>query len=201
MDLRNDQLKKKYFANFKVSQYRNPRFPNTIVISFIASVGAGKSYLANALGKELSIPIFSNDGIRRFLNEQGVDGDNPLPDLVIDIARARRDLLLENGISYILDADLTLTHKQDDRWTSERDAKLMLVRMNCPPELALIQIRQRADHGHSESKADEDRYLLREEERSKIPIRSDEIFFDFDVASSFESELSRLVAKLLELQG
>jgi len=200
MDTHSELLKEKYFANFDVSRYRNESFPNPIVIGFVASVGAGKSYLANALSKKLNVPIFTNDGIRRFLNDQGVKGSNPLPDLVIDLARARSDKLLENGISYILDADLTLTHKLDEQRMSERGAKLLLIRLNCPPELALSRIRQRADLGQSESKGNEDDYNRREKERSKVHVNEGDIFFEFNCADPFDGEVSRLVPMLMRLE-
>lgn len=192
----NDQLKKLYFEEFKPDRLSAPPLARTLVIGFIASIGAGKSFLAENLREKLNIPVFDNDGIRRWLNHKGVDGANPLPELVIDIARSRRDLLLASHISYILDAGLTLTYRQDARQARERGATLLLVRLKCPPEVGMERIKERERSGQSVSQATIERFMQREKERAKARVDEKDIFFDFDSVGPFNRQLDHLIDKI-----
>jgi dephospho-CoA kinase len=188
-------LKQEFLEKIDFKKLSANKLQETIVIGFIASIGSGKSTISKALSKRLKIPIFDNDGIRRFLNKRGHPGESPLPQLVLDIARTRAKMILNKGISYILDADLTLTYPEDTHWLASMGAKLLLIKINCPKKIVLQRLSRR-QKDTAASLANKQRYLKREKLRKKVQIEPDYLFFTIDNTKDLTPQINRLISKI-----
>jgi dephospho-CoA kinase len=190
-----NDLKQEFLEHLDLDTLAKHKLPRTIVIGFIASIGSGKTTISQLLSTKLHIPILDNDGVRRFLNAKGISGESPLPDLVIDIARTRMRLVLERGISYILDADLTLTYLEDIQRIASMGAKLILIKIVCPETLTLHRIDARQKNANM-LVADKQRYFARQKLRAGIEIDPKHIFFTIDNSNDLNAQIDALVSKI-----
>ena len=138
------------------------------VIGLMGLVGSGKSTVAAEISKRFSIPVGSNDDIRRFLNEQGYGGDAPVQQTLQYIAEAASDYLYEHGVSHIIDADLFKFAAGAKERAERNGFRFVLIEIVCPDEVILERIALRSRNSDKGISSDDaSRADLKEFERRK----------------------------------
>jgi len=127
--------------------------PVFIVVSGLP--GTGKSYFCNKLAERLSFIILESDALRRVLF-------SPPRYSLAESSRLFRAIhrliesLLKKGISLILDAT-NLSERYRERLYSiadRSDVKLILVRVEAPPEVVQARLKARQENPKNKSDAD-----------------------------------------------
>ena len=117
--------------------------------------GTGKSYLCNQLAKRLPLVILESDALRKTL----FSSPNYSPQESSHLFRAVRLLierLLKKGISPILDATNLSERYREYLYSiaDHLDIRLILVRVEAPPQIVRVRLKIRQENSEGKSDAD-----------------------------------------------
>jgi len=124
--------------------------PALIVVSGLP--GSGKSYFSRRLAERLDFPIVESDAMRRILSKEP-DYSWAESERLFRACHALIGDLLHKGISLIFDATNLIERNREQlyRIADSADAKLIIVRLEAPPEL----VRQRLERRQMEPDPDD----------------------------------------------
>ena len=129
--------------------------PALIVVSGLP--GSGKSYFSRRLSERMPLPVVESDAMRQILSAKP-DYSQAESERLFTACHALMDELLRKGISVIFDAtNLIENHREQLYRIADRaGAKLILVRVNAPPEVIQqrMERRQARLDPHDRSEAD-----------------------------------------------
>ncbi len=182
------KLNKKYLQQIK-KEARSRRSKKLFVIGFIGVTGVGKSYVAKLISNKLNLYIASNDKIRRFLNDEGIEGVNPQQNLLQEIAESSSKYLFENQISHIIDADLLKFYKVAKKNANKYGAKFFLIRLYCPERIILDRLKKRKKDDDNFSHAGEEIYFVRKQLHKDTNISKEDIFFEINTEKDVEKQV------------
>ncbi len=117
---------------------------NPVFIMVCGLPGSGKSYFCRKLAEQLSFPIIESDALRRVLFPSP-DYTPEESDRLFQACHLLIEELLKRGIPIILDAtNLVERHREHLYHIADRvGAKLIIVRVEAPPELACQRLQDR----------------------------------------------------------
>lgn len=192
----NEALSREYITRLGVSSVKNG-IRKPYIIAMTGLPGSGKSTFAQALHDATGIYISRNDDVRRFLNEKGYDGAAPIQETVEFINTRVRDMLYENKISHIIDADVIKFHEMFRSNAKKHDFASYLIKVECDAEELEQRINDResglqAGAGNSHMSM-AGREILRE--RREVHETVAEPHYDF-VYNSSNDDLDNAIGKL-----
>jgi len=119
--------------------------PALIVVSGLP--GSGKSYFSRRLAERLPLPIIESDAMRQILSPKPSYSPGE-SERLFRACHALMDELLRKGISVIFDATNLIENHREQlyRIADSAEAKLIIVRLEAPPEL----VRQRLERRQTE---------------------------------------------------
>jgi len=129
--------------------------PAFIVVSGLP--GTGKSYFCSKLAERLPFIILESDALRKALFPSPIYSA-PESSRLFQAIHHLIEGLLKRGIPLILDAT-NLSERYRERLYNIADrlnAKLILVRVEAPPEVVYQRLKDRAEENNSESNSDAD---------------------------------------------
>jgi len=129
--------------------------PAFIVVSGLP--GTGKSYFCRKLAERLPFVILESDTLRKFLFPAPTYNP-PESSRLFQAVHRLIEGLLKKGIPLILDAtNLSERYREHLYHIADHlDAKLILVRVEAPPEVVYQRLKDRAEENNSESNSDAD---------------------------------------------
>ena len=145
----------------------NPAF---VVVSGLP--GTGKSYFCRKLAERLPFPILESDNLRKVLC--------PAPDYspeessrLFEACHRLIEELLRKGIPLIFDATNLVEHHREYlyRIADAAGAKLVLVRVEAPPDVVRRRLHERAATSHRQDKSDADWRVYQKMRESVQPMR------------------------------
>jgi len=161
--------------------------PALIVVSGLP--GSGKSYFSRRLAERLPLPIIESDAMRQILAPK----PSYSPSESERLFRACHMLigdLLRKGISVIFDAtNLIENHREQLYRIAERaDAKLVLVRVEAPPEVVQQRLERRRNGDDPNDKSDADWQVYKKMTATAERIRRNHFAVDTskDIAPAIE---------------
>ncbi len=160
-----EQLLKKFLLETDIPR---PSTKHLFAIGLIGLNGSGKSTICQALGERLNIYTASNDRIRRFLNQQGFEGDAPIQETLQYLAESVGKYLYENKISHIIDADLIKFHESARQNAESYGARLYFIDVQCPDEVIRDRIKKRSQSTQKDAQASLSRADIEEYEKRKL---------------------------------
>ena len=127
--------------------------PALVVVSGLP--GTGKSYFCDKLARRLPLVILESDALRKVLFLPPSYSSKESSQLFQAVHRLI-ERLLKKGISLILDGtNLSERHREYLYSIADRlDARLVLVRVEAPPEVVLGRLKSRLKDSRSKSDAD-----------------------------------------------
>lgn len=127
--------------------------PVFIVVSGLP--GTGKSYFCRQLAQRLPLIILESDALRKALFPLPTYS-SPESSRLFRVCHLLIDRLLKRGISLILDAtNLSQGHRERLYAIADRlDVKLVLVRVEAPPEVVYDRLKARQEDSEGKSDAD-----------------------------------------------
>ncbi|EKE10968.1 MAG: hypothetical protein ACD_15C00165G0005 [uncultured bacterium] len=168
-------------------------------IGFIGLIGSGKSCVAQKISQKLGLYVASGDGIRRFLDKNGITGERIVTRLMKRIGENFFHYLCQNNVSSIIDVDM-IKHYDFFKDESEKfGAKLFVVKIDCPEEIILERIEKRSKDnelgkGANLSRAGKKEYFKRKKlhETASLP----KIFFNINTEKDVDEQIDGLILKL-----
>ena len=129
--------------------------PVLIIVSGLP--GSGKSYFSRRLAERLPLPIIESDAMRQILSQKPNYSQTESERLFRACHMIIGDLL-HKGISVIFDAtNLIESHREQlYRIADSADAKLIIVRLEAPPELVRQRLERRQTEPDQNDKSDAD---------------------------------------------
>jgi len=129
--------------------------PALIVVSGLP--GSGKSYFSRRLAERLPLPIIESDAMRQILSEKPTYSPGE-SERLFRACHALIGDLLRKGISVIFDATNLIEHHREQlyRIADRAGAKLVLVRVEAPPELVHQRLERRQTEPDPNDKSDAD---------------------------------------------
>jgi predicted kinase len=190
------QLIGEYIKTIKAKPYNTKKL---FAIGFIGLNGVGKSFLAKKIAEKTGLYIASNDNIRRFLNQEGIEGASPNQNLLQKIAETSGDYVYKNKISHVIDADLVKFQEKAGKIAEQNNAKLFLIRLVCPEKIIIERLSRRQqeishDPDSNNSRVDMEEYFKRKKIHEAMS--TEKIFFEIDTSSDFDQQLETLIKKL-----
>lgn len=191
------KITQEYLQSMKVDAQQTKKL---FVIGLIGLTGVGKSYVADIIASKLNLYVANSDKIRRFLNNKGIEGDNPRPDLVKEMGEASSKFLLGKGVSHIIDADLVNFYKATKKTNEDNGAKFFLMKIFCSEDINLERIRQRNkdNNDNNFARADEAEYYVRKSMHDKVDVAQEDIFFEMNTAEDVEKQVDKLIKMLIK---
>jgi len=127
--------------------------PTFIIISGLP--GTGKSYFCNRLAERLPFLILESDALRKVLSPAPSYSSQESSRLFRAV-HLLIERLLKKGVSLILDATNLSERYREHLYsiTDRLDIKLILVRVEAPPEVVYERLRARRENTESKSDAD-----------------------------------------------
>ena len=124
--------------------------PALIVVSGLP--GSGKSYFSRRLSERMPLPVVESDAMRQILSNKP-NYSQAESERLFTACHALMDELLRKGISVIFDATNLIERNREElyRIAERTSAKLILVRVEAPPEL----VRQRLERRRTEPDPDD----------------------------------------------
>ena len=128
---------------------------NPVLVAVSGLPGTGKSYFSAKLAEKLPFVILESDTLRKVLFSPPAYTARESAYLFQAI-HSLIERLLKKGISLILDAtNLSEAHREElDHIAEKLDAKLVIVRVEAPPEIVQARLRARVGNRYSQSDAD-----------------------------------------------
>lgn len=169
-------------------------------IGMVALNGTGKSYFANTLADCLNLYVASNDRIRRWLNEQGFEGESPQQELMQKIAEASSIYLYKQHVSHIIDADLIKFHNVARQNAIANKAEFFLLHLTAPEDIVLERLAKRekdiaSGQSDSLSRVGADEYFRRKELHNETGI-PDGLLLTINTNNDIVEEVERTVGLL-----
>jgi hypothetical protein len=168
--------------------------PALIVVSGLP--GSGKSYFSRRLSERLPLPIIESDAMRRILATR----PDYSPGESERLFRACHSLigdLLRKGISVIFDATNLIEYHREQlyRIADSSRAKLILVRMEAPPELVQQRMERRRNGDDPDDKSDADWHVYRKMTATAEKIRRNHFVVDTsrDIAPAIEKIVREVI--------
>ncbi|MFA5374780.1 MAG: ATP-binding protein [Dehalococcoidia bacterium] len=129
--------------------------PALIVVSGLP--GSGKSYFSRRLAERLPLPIIESDAMRQILSPKPSYSPGE-SERLFRACHALIDDLLRKGISLIFDATNLIERHREQlyRIADSADAKLIIVRLEAPPELVRQRLERRQTEPDQNDKSDAD---------------------------------------------
>jgi predicted kinase len=129
--------------------------PALIVVSGLP--GSGKSYFSRQLAERLPLPIIESDAMRQILSAKP-DYSPSESERLFRACHALIGDLLRKGISLIFDATNLIERHREQlyRIADSADAKLIIVRLEAPPELVRQRLERRQTEPDQNDKSDAD---------------------------------------------
>ena len=129
--------------------------PALIVVSGLP--GSGKSYFSRRLAERLPLPIIESDAMRQILSAKP-DYSPGESERLFHACHALIGNLLRKGISLIFDATNLIERHREQlyRIADSADAKLIIVRLEAPPELVRQRLERRQTEPDQNDKSDAD---------------------------------------------
>lgn len=183
-------LRDKFLASLPTQKNDNKPF---ITIYMLGLPGVGKSRISKIIAEKLGIYVFTIDKVRRLLNDNGYRGNNPDQDLVEYISNSASHYMLNNGISYIMDADAIRFIYTLKRASKKAGSKFILIRVVCSEKEALnrIRLREKSKNSENYSKANEKTYFIRKKLHEHMPRK---IFYTFDSEADIEPQIDEFIS-------
>lgn len=152
-------------------------FPALIVVSGLP--GSGKSYFSRRLAERIALPIIESDAMRQILSPKPTYSASESERLF----RACHVLigdLLRGGVSIIFDATNLIEYHREQlyRIADNAGAKLILVRMEAPPELVKQRMESRRNGDDPDDKSDADWQVYRKMTATAQEIRRNHFVVD-----------------------
>jgi predicted kinase len=191
-----EELATQYLAQLKIhsSEIKN------LVIGLIGLPGTGKSTVAAKIAEQTGILVVSNDNIRRFLNTHGHPGSRPDREVLEYIAVERTKFLFEKGISHIIDADLTSHVEKARNNATGFGFKLVLIKVECPEDIALARIEKRLGEGTDESQASIKTYHKRVEFQEEHATEHYDLLATINTAEELLKQVESVSQKLRNIE-
>lgn len=169
-------------------------------IGLVGLTGSGKSTVAAAIGRKIGLYIGSNDSIRRFLNEEGFEGESPNQELLQKIAERASVYLYQNKISHIIDADLIKFHQTARKNAEKNGADFLLISVILSEEIILARLQKRNEEikknpNSNLSRVGSKEYFRRKELHEELGLPQD-IYFTFDNSQELNPQLDIFIEKL-----
>jgi len=101
------------------------------LLGLVGLPGSGKSYVSSKLAYKLNIPSVSNDQIRRVMESYLIESEVLSQKKLQIIADKRTDILLENQVSHIIDADLFMFIESATNRINKYSGNLILIKSKC----------------------------------------------------------------------
>jgi len=127
--------------------------PVLIIVSGLP--GSGKSYFSRRLAERLPLPIIESDAMRQILSQKPNYSQTESERLFRACHMLIGDLL-RKGISIIFDATNLIERNREQlyRIADSADAKLIIVRLEAPPELVRQRLERRQTEPDQNDKSD-----------------------------------------------
>jgi predicted kinase len=129
--------------------------PVLIIVSGLP--GSGKSYFSRRLAERMPLPIIESDAMRQILSAKP-DYSQTESGRLFRACHALMDELLRKGISVIFDAtNLIENHREQLYRIADRaGAKLILIRVEAPPQVVQQRLERRQAGADPDDKSDAD---------------------------------------------
>jgi len=167
--------------------------PAFIVVSGLP--GTGKSYFCSKLAERLPFIILESDALRKTLFPSPIYSA-PESSRLFQVIHHLIEGLLKRGIPLILDAT-NLSERYRERLYNIADrlnAKLILVRVEAPPEVVYQRLKDRAKENNSESNSDADWAVFQKMKPTVQKIRRNH--FAVDTSRDITPVLSKIVREV-----
>jgi len=173
--------------------------PDLIIISGLP--GTGKSYFSKRLAERVPCLILESDALRKTLFSPPSYSPRESAQLFRAIHRLLRELL-KKGISVILDATNLSERFREQLYTiaDQLDVRLILVRVEAPPELVYRRLESRANDSannsanNSEDNSDADWAVYRQMQPTVDKIRRNH--YVVDTSRDINSVLDKIVSEV-----
>ena len=133
--------------------------PSVVPVLIIVSglPGSGKSYFSRRLAERLPLPIIESDAMRQILSQKPTYSPGESERLFRACHMLIGDLL-RRGISVIFDATNLIERNREElyRIADSAEAKLIIVRLEAPPELVRQRMARRQTGIDSDDKSEAD---------------------------------------------
>lgn len=151
--------------------------PSLIVVSGLP--GSGKSYFSRRLAERLPLPIIESDAMRQILAPKPTYSAGE-SERLFRACHALIGDLLRRGISVIFDATNLIEYHREHlyRIADNAGAKLILVRMQAPPELVQQRLERRRNGDDPDDKSDADWQVYRKMTATAEKIRRNHFVVD-----------------------
>ncbi|MFA5054895.1 MAG: ATP-binding protein [Dehalococcoidia bacterium] len=161
--------------------------PALIVVSGLP--GSGKSYFSRRLAERLPLPIIESDAMRQVLAPKPTYSAAESERLFSACHTLIGDLL-RKGVSLIFDATNLIEYHREQlyRIADKAYAKLILVRMEAPPELVQQRMERRRNGDDPNDKSDADWHVYKKMTATAERIRRNHLAVDSsrDIAPAIE---------------
>ncbi len=166
-----------------------------VLIAVSGLPGSGKSFFCRQLSERLSLPILESDVMRRRLYPTPVH-DRPESERLFRACHLLIQDFLEKGVSIIFDAtNLVERHREQlYRIADDTGAKLILVRVEAPPELVHKRLRRRKAGADAEDNSEADWDVYRRMSQSSQRIRRNH--FAVDTSRDITPVLDKIVREV-----
>lgn len=190
------QLIADYIKTIKAKPYNTKKL---FAIGFIGLIGVGKSFVAKKIAEKIGLYITSNDNIRRFLNQRGIEGISPNQELLQKIAEMSGDYIYKNNISHIIDADLIKFQKKARGLAEKNNAKFFLIHLVCPEKIIIERLQKRQQEitnnpNNNLSRVGTEEYFKRKKIHETVPIEN--VFLKINTNLELDNQLEILINKL-----
>ena len=167
--------------------------PAFIVVSGLP--GTGKSYFCNQLAQRLPLVILESDALRKVLFPSPVYSPQESSHLFQTIHRLI-ERLLKRGIPLILDATNLSEREREHlyRIADRLDAKLILVRVEAPPEVVQERLKARQEEVNLVNKSDADWAVYQKMKSSVQKIRRNH--YAVDTSRNITPVLDKIVREV-----
>ena len=151
--------------------------PALVVVSGLP--GTGKSVLSRRLAERMSLAVLGSDALRKVLVPSPLYTSEESARLFRAV-HTLIDLLLERSLPVLLDAtNLSESHREHlYHIAGRRSARVILVRVEAPPEVVRQRLEERTDQSQRRDSSDADWEVYQRMRTSQQPIRRNHLVVD-----------------------